>query len=156
MVNLFPENDPGGPVGESLRQLADSANQALGPYVEASDRAVFAGLERGQLVDPDSAVAAATYGIEGDLNAIGGEFRDAEEWLNAANAGLIQMEHVWERVVAMTPDEFEAARPQLEASFPGINWAGYYQRDQLRDPGRIGRLFRPVLRFLRLEPPFWR
>lgn len=141
-INLHPENDPGGHFGETLHTVAADLSRGVQPYVEASDVAAFAAAERGEQPLPNDEVAELVLGLEGTINAIGAMYQDAQS--------------LFGKITNMTPNEFEAAKSELQDAAPTYDWAGLYERNRKREPGKIGSFFRPALRVLGLEPPYWR
>lgn len=141
VVYIYPQNDPEGLHGQALESLAARVSRAYEPLEELSDQAVLAGAEQGELVEPHPALAAM-QSIEASFNWAGSVFRGAGDLLDA--------------IAALTPAELAEVTPQLREHFPGWDFISYYEKNRLRDPGRLGKLFRPVLRVLGVEPRYWR
>lgn len=141
MVHIHPDNNPGGAHGWALERMAEGVNSLYGPLEELSDQAVLAGAEHGEMVDPHPALRQLQE--FGDaINVIGAAFVEAVDFLDA--------------ITELSPDQLAEALPELREHFPTFDFAAYYATNRKREPGRVGRVLRPALRALGIEPPYWK
>ncbi|HZM64497.1 MAG TPA: hypothetical protein VFB59_05160 [Candidatus Saccharimonadales bacterium] len=133
-VNLNPDNDPGGVTGEVLHALAGDFNDYFSRHAALGGQIELVAAAQGEPIFVDPTIAEAAAEAEAGLNFVGGLYK------------VVQEVRAW--VVALTPEEFAEATPGLEAFAPGYDWADFYERNRLREPGKVGKAIRPVLRIL--------
>ena len=125
MIQLHEENNPGGYRGEYLEHIG----QRLGGLIQLSVGAVQmpGSSEHEQPIAPDRSATLMAQRVEFVVNAVGQMYRSVRE--------------VYDRVTAMTPEEFVQAKPRLEEIAPTYDWEGFYERNRPREPGKMGRLW---------------
>jgi hypothetical protein len=142
MIFVSPENRPLTPDAvASLDHTAADISDIYASIIAASDAAVLEAAEHGLELAPHPALDHLLE-LEADLNRLAADHKRWEEVL-----GTIE---TW------TPEELAEALPELRERFPDINFVDFYARNRKREPGVMGRMFRPVLRALDLVPPWWK